>query len=692
MKINRIFSAICLPALVISAYAIVPKTETTCRWMKVTDVERTDSTTRVNVKLQNRPHSWVMVSPDTRLMATEDTTLQYKLTATENIQLGSQIWMPESGQHDGVLIFERVPDNIKVVDLVETEPSDITNCTLGIHLEEPATPPIIPDILSLSDILAKEQNNAEIWTGLDPERYADLKFYDKGGMAHIRGRITDYSPRYGVATFSLRTKDDFTEKEKTIVGDINTDGTFSIDLPLTYPQYDYFHLGEIHKNIFLIPGDTLNITTCMSSRIDPDRGLVPEFFGYEGDPDDAVVINMLTDSMEDRYGLKSMYRKYKALDTDSMKADTYKLSVQLAALLDSVCEDLPEYLGNLPVSVFAKDMLSAAAIGRICERMEDIQMDYRYNKGARLVKNEDGTFSQTEGDPLDETLFLQPWMKYKKLIYDNPLIVCNGWVLPNRWKFNEQFHPSAMAAQGMEEVPGTNAFISSDDITSLYDKDLSRLDSIGLGNCFSAQLARISTLIDELHTTAIPFSERFDRYNRLVAHAIKHNECGKFDEILMSEYNDYVKDVVIAENRLDDMNDESKVIADSPEGNVLAKIIEPYKGNVLFLDFWGIGCGPCRAGMLDQKPLLEQLTNKSFKALYIANSAENIDACKKWLRKEEIKGEHIFVSDDDWQRLRGLFNFSGIPFGVLIDKEGKIVKTGFSIGHEESLLRKTLEE
>ena len=68
-----------------------------------------------------------------------------------------------------------------------------------------------------------------------------------------------------------------------------------------------------------------------------------------------------------------------------------------------------------------------------------------------------------------------------------------------------------------------------------------------------------------------------------------------------------------------------------------------------------------------------------------------MDACKKWLRKEDIKGEHIFVSDDDWQRLRGLFNFSGIPFGVLIDKKGKIVKTGFSI-REESLLRKTLDE
>lgn len=691
MKINRIFSVLCLPALVMSAYAIVPKTETTCRWMRITDVERTDSTTRVSVRLQHQPHFWVMVSPDTRLMATEDTTLQYKLRATENIQLGSQIWMPESGQHEGVLIFEKVPDNIKVVDLVETEPSDITNCTLGIHLEEQATP-ICPDLIKLSDILDKRKKPLEEWNGPDPERYADMKFYDRDGMTHIRGRITDYSPKYGVTTFSVRTKDDFTEKEKTNVGDINPDGTFSIDFPLPYPQYDYFHLGEIHKNLFLIPGDTLNITTCMAFMPDPESGYVPEYFGYEGEVDDAVVINMLADGIKERYGLKSMYRKYKAPKTDSIKADTYRLSGQLAALLDSVCEDLPDYLGNLPVSVFVKDLLSTVAIGRICESLEDIQMNYNDIKGARLVKNEDSSLSFTEGDPLDANLFLQPWMKHKKLIYDNPLMVCNGLLLMNRWKFNEQFHPSAMVAHSLEEVPGTVGYVSSDDITSLYDKDLNRLDSIGLGNCFAAQLARTATLIQDLRNTASPFSNRFDRYNRLLAHAIKHNEYGRLDEIMMSEYNDFVKDVVIAENRMANTKDESKMISDSPEGSVLTRIIEPYRGNVLFLDFWGIGCGPCRAGMMDQKPLLEELADKPFKALYIANANEGLEACKKWLRKEEIKGEHIFVTDDDWQRLRGLFNFSGIPFGVLIDKEGKIVKTGFSISMEEWLLRKTLDQ
>ena len=62
---------------------------------------------------------------------------------------------------------------------------------------------------------------------------------------------------------------------------------------------------------------------------------------------------------------------------------------------------------------------------------------------------------------------------------------------------------------------------------------------------------------------------------------------------------------------------------------------------MLFLDFWGMGCGPCRSGMIRQKPMLEKLSNRPFNALYIADGDDGMEACKKWLRKEGIKGEHI---------------------------------------------------
>lgn len=693
MKIIRLMTILCLHAIVMSAQAIVPKTETTCHWMRVTDVERTDSSTRVGVRLQNYPRYWVIVDSAKSLISSKDPSLRYKLTGTENLELDKKIWMPETGYHEGVLIFEKVPADVKVVDLAGTDTDADEIIIYGINLDEPHIG-TRPDIITLSDIIGDGNKTSTEWSGLDPNRYADLGFYDKEGMTHIRGRITDYSPKYGVSTYSIRTKDDFTNVEKVNVGDINPDGTFGIDIPLAYPQSDYFQLGDINRNLFLIPGDTLSIVTCLAQTIDPKQGYVPEHWGFEGSLSDGAVINMLVDSLYNKYDLNSMYKKYGVKNTDSIASDTYRQNERLAALLDSVLTDIHGFIGNLPVSEFAKDVLTSLAIGQIYGQTEENQLTFRLTKGAAYKRDADSNLVANEPELLDEATILNPWMKHRDLIYNNPLLVSHGWMLPNRWKFNSQFLLSNYAAKGMEEVPGDSGYQvyqEAENLSKTYSRVIDRLDSIGLGNCFIAQFVRTSTLIDNLNKDTDPSSEKLQRQNRLASQVIKHNDYDSLNEILMAELNDYVGKVMIAENRLTDSEDNGMSIPDTPEGKVLSRIIDPYKGNVLYLDFWGIGCGPCRAGMMDQKPLLEKLADRPFRALYIAE-ADQMEACKEWLEKEGIKGEHLFISQDDWKRLTGLFNFSAIPFGVLIGRDGKILKTHYNLYEEEPLHKKALEE
>lgn len=51
-----------------------------------------------------------------------------------------------------------------------------------------------------------------------------------------------------------------------------------------------------------------------------------------------------------------------------------------------------------------------------------------------------------------------------------------------------------------------------------------------------------------------------------------------------------------------------------------------------------------------------------------------------------LRSSHIFVTDDDWTRLSSLFNFSGIPFGVIIDQDGTVLKTGLHMPMEKQVL------
>ncbi len=699
MKIIRLFAMAVLSALFLSASAFIPKTEKSSSYVKITNVERTDSSLRLGIRLQNRPNFWVRIPSDARLIAVDDTTRQYKITGTENIALDQEIWMPESGSHEGILIFEKVPEDVKVVDLVERDYRNIDDNSLGIHLDEPATHEA-PKLITIADILNGSGKPAEKWAGIDVKRYADLGFYKKDGKTHLKGRIPDYSPRSGIRAISVRTQDEITHSNKVNVGTINPDGSFEMDLPVVYPQFGILELGKRYNNLFLIPGDTLSLVTSMSVRVDPATGYQPEYYGFEGEPTDGVVITMLTDTL-----IKKRFRftdpaseyfcKYYLAPSDSMKTETIRYNEKLAGALDDAVAELPEILGNLPISVFAKDMLAAYVVSELCEGMENLELYFKDAKGPGVRKDESGEFSYHEGETLDTKDFIAGRLKHKKIIYDNPLLLCVGWVLPNRWAFNSLFRNAAVASQGLMDVEGGFAYTQADDPSEPYRVTDNFLDSIGLGKCFVTDLLRTSRLINSITTHEIPSYGNLERVNKLVAMLIRHNDSQVLNEILMDAYTSFVKDVMIAENAIAATND-AVMIDGTAEGEVLDKIIAPYRGNYLFLDFWGIGCGPCRAGMINQKPLLEEMAGKPFKALYIANAEEGIEACKKWLRNEGIKGEHIFVSGEDWKYLSGLFNITGIPHGVLIDKDGKIINPDYGssmdclMGYPE--LKKTFPE
>ena len=109
--------------------------------------------------------------------------------------------------------------------------------------------------------------------------------------------------------------------------------------------------------------------------------------------------------------------------------------------------------------------------------------------------------------------------------------------------------------------------------------------------------------------------------------------------------------------------------------SVFQRIIRPYAGNVLYIDFWGLGCGPCHAGMLQQREIVEALKGKPVKFLYICNEAASPrESVEAWLKENQIQGEHIFIHPEDWAYLQVHFQFSGIPFTLIMNKKGKLLK------------------
>lgn len=104
---------------------------------------------------------------------------------------------------------------------------------------------------------------------------------------------------------------------------------------------------------------------------------------------------------------------------------------------------------------------------------------------------------------------------------------------------------------------------------------------------------------------------------------------------------------------------------------IFERIIEKYKGKVIYVDFWATWCGPCRDGIARIKPLKEQMKDEDVVFVYITNETSPENTWKNMI--PDIKGEHYRVSSDDWNYLSERFHISGIPHCALVNREGQVV-------------------
>ena len=97
-----------------------------------------------------------------------------------------------------------------------------------------------------------------------------------------------------------------------------------------------------------------------------------------------------------------------------------------------------------------------------------------------------------------------------------------------------------------------------------------------------------------------------------------------------------------------------------------------YKGKVLVLDFWASWCGPCRQEIPNMKKYYEEFKGKDVEFLSVS-----IDADKKaW---EKARGEENMAWPQGWvtdggKAVMNTYQFGGIPFILVIDKDGNIYK------------------
>ena len=423
------------------------------------------------------------------------------------------------------------------------------------------------------------------------------------------------------------------DQEKISPFELKNDLTFSQNLRMPHPMFVWLYPSRM---LYACPGDTIDVSIDITN----PGNITINGTGL------SVEVSRLADDMHEKYCTFPQEKPYEE-GTDSLLRWKDMQVARLDSLVRQINAGLPELEGCSPL---ASDILRTYILLPHLERICDNFMLY----------------DRQPHDSIDMDAYHQKYFSFvaprEKFLLDNPLLMIAG----DKFFFNRLEY-------GLFRPMKSNVdYYLPFDYVPKYAEALAKSEKNWRRE---ARRMQMEVLHDKLNISPTNFAaqvcvlrELFCRegssdYNLFADEVAATMPVITHPELIrraVLSYRDYVKE------------HETQVVEEKPMtkgDSIFQRIIEPYKGNVLFVDFWEMSCGPCRATMLHMRDEVEANKEKPVKYLYITDDTE--EACRSFLEPNNIKGEHIHITRSEWGYLQEKFQFSSIPYHFILDKDGK---------------------
>ncbi len=448
--------------------------------------------------------------------------------------------------------------------------------------------------------------------------------YDLEGTFVIRGQ--QFNPNGKPENFTVQVSNFFGRRERYEI-EVDANGAFEATLPVTGVQDLWVFLGQgMTPDLFSYPGDTIVMRY--------DRKKVRDTFVVEGtDPERTAELRLCWE----------ICKKFKKTTHElwdiayAHPRDDQEVIRRVNEFYDEEIDFIDRWIDSAGLTRFADKFRqtayyeAASIVNAVPGALEALPCRYPEMKSYRLVNKD------------EEDLTLVP-------------------VVVDSMQFNkislELFRRVPMYRSYLSLYLGTNRYFNNiEENTSVINYHKAR------GVLWHCPEIRdwylYSILLNELQRDKYnggweKMASAYEDYTSICRNPVYLQRLSA-----MEEANHAVREIVMAPDfELPDT-----------EGNTVR--ISDFRGNVVYMDFWGVGCGTCYYHfMKGAKEMKEKYRDHDIVYLYLCIQPVG-EKYKPVIEKYELDGIHLIV--DNWKNpVIDAYNVTGMPVYHIIDKEGKL--------------------